>query len=119
MFSEALKILDENTVQYMVEQQQAQIDEQIERIFLQQEQIGQQEKQIGEQQEQIGQQEKQIRDFKLALIARVRKKYRRGKTISEAAEELEEEVLTVQSIYNLIAESPEKTDEEIVLMYKK
>ena len=60
MFSEALKILDQNTVQYMVEQQQEQISQQQEQIGQQQEQIGQQQEQIGQQQEQIGQQQEQI-----------------------------------------------------------
>ncbi len=131
MFSEALRILDQNTVQYMVEQQQLQIDEQTDRLREQgkqleeqEEQLEQQGKQLEEQEEQLEQQgkqleeqEEQIANFNRGLVTRVRKKYERGKTASEASEELEEEVLTVQSIYNLIAESPEESDEEIVLRY--
>lgn len=61
MFSEALKILDQNTVQYMVEQQQEQIDQQ-------QEQLNQKDEQISQQQEQISQQQEQIRQMQEELV---------------------------------------------------
>ena len=62
MFSEALRILDRNTVQYMVEQQQLQIDEQIERLSQQKEQIEQQSQQLEEKEEQIVQQSQQLEE---------------------------------------------------------
>ncbi len=108
MFSEALKILDHNTVQYMVDLQKEQIGKQ-------QEQIGKQQEQLEQKDEQIHRQQEEITKYNINLISRVRKKYQRGKTVSEAVEELEEEVAVVQLIYDLIAEFPQKSDEEILL----
>lgn len=60
MFSEELRMLDRNTVRYMIEEQQREIDKQKEQINQQAEQINQQAERINQQTEQINQQAEQI-----------------------------------------------------------
>lgn len=73
MFSEALRILDRNTVQYMVEQQQEQINQM-------QEQISHQNEQLEEKDEQISHQNEQIEKM-LAEIAYLKKSLRESNTV--------------------------------------
>ena len=60
MFSEALRILDRNTVQYMVEQQQEQINQMQEQISHQSEQLEEKDEQISHQNEQLEEKDEQI-----------------------------------------------------------
>ncbi len=60
MFSEELRELDRNTVKYMIEEQQRELDKQKETLCEQAEQIHEQEEQIHEQKEQIHEQKEQI-----------------------------------------------------------
>ena len=67
MFSEELRILDRNTVRYMMDEMQSEIDQQKEQISQQKGQIDQQKKQISQQKEQIDQQKEQIEQQKEEL----------------------------------------------------
>ena len=78
-FSEELRILDRNTVQYMIDEQQKEIDEQQEVLLKQEKTIKEHEKEINEQAKEISEQAKEISEQKkeLALqaeeIARLKK----------------------------------------------
>ncbi|MCI8894945.1 MAG: hypothetical protein HFI41_09890 [Lachnospiraceae bacterium] len=72
MFSEALRILDRNTVQYMIEEQLDQIMEQSERIEEQQKQLDSQKEQLSQKDEQLTQKDEQIEN-QLREIARLQK----------------------------------------------
>ena len=52
-------------------------------------------------------------------IAQTRKKLQRGKSLSETARELEEEVDVLRSIYDCIAQNPDKDDKYILEQYQK
>ena len=60
MYSEELKILDKNTVRYMVDQMQEEIDSQREEIDSQREQIDSQKEQLDNQREQLVSQKNQL-----------------------------------------------------------
>ncbi|MBU5480529.1 PD-(D/E)XK nuclease family transposase [Blautia sp. MSJ-19] len=64
IFSEELKILDQNTVKYMVDQMQEQIDEQREQIDEQKEQIGEQRKQLSDKEEQLREKDCEIQQIR-------------------------------------------------------
>ena len=49
----------------------------------------------------------------LKLISLAQKKILKNKTLSQIADELEEDVITIKPIYKLITENPDKTKEEI------
>lgn len=55
----------------------------------------------------------------LRLISQLKKKYQKGKTAPEAADDLEEETVVVQPFYELIAQYPEESSEEILARYKE
>ena len=55
----------------------------------------------------------------LTLISLLMKKYQKGKSVSEAADELEENISMIQPFYDLIAQNPEASDEDILIMYKE
>jgi predicted transposase/invertase (TIGR01784 family) len=52
----------------------------------------------------------------LKLISLAQKKILKNKTLSQIADELEEDVITIKPIYKLITENPDKTKEEIYKM---
>lgn len=52
-------------------------------------------------------------------ISLLQRKYRKGKTIAEAAEDLEEEISGIQAFYDLIAQYPDEDDEGILARYQK
>ena len=52
----------------------------------------------------------------LKLISLAQKKILKNKTLSQIADELEEDVITIEPIYKLITENPDKTKEEIYKM---
>ena len=52
----------------------------------------------------------------LKLISLAQKKILKKKTLSQIADELEEDVITIKPIYKLITENPDKTKEEIYKM---
>ena len=52
----------------------------------------------------------------LKLISLAQKKILKNKTLSQIADELEEDVITIKPIYKLITENPDKTKEEIYNM---
>lgn len=52
----------------------------------------------------------------LKLIALAQKKILKNKTLSQIADELEENIITIEPIYKLIMENPDKTKEEIYKM---
>lgn len=60
MFSEELRILDRNTVQYMMDEQQKQVDAQLKQIEAQNQRISEQSQQINEQSQQISEQNRQL-----------------------------------------------------------
>ena len=53
------------------------------------------------------------------LIALLRKKFLKGKDAATAADELEEDLDTIQPLYELIKQYPEESDEEILTRYKE
>lgn len=55
----------------------------------------------------------------LKIIALLRKKYQRGKTISEAAKDLEEDISKIQPLYDLIAQHSGEDDICILSMYRE
>ena len=61
MFSEALRIMDRNTVKYMVEEQQKELEEKQRKINDQQEQLGEKQRQIDDQQKQLHEKDQEIR----------------------------------------------------------
>ena len=54
----------------------------------------------------------------LLKIALIRKKLQRGKSLQETARELEEEVDVLRSIYDCIAQNPDKDDKYILEQYQ-
>ncbi len=62
MFSEALRIMDRNTVRYMVEEQQKELEEKQRQIDAQQEQLKESQEQLKESQEKLGEKQRQIDD---------------------------------------------------------
>lgn len=52
----------------------------------------------------------------LKLIVQVQKKILKNKTLSQIADELEENIITIEPIYKLIMENPDRTKEEIYKM---
>lgn len=60
MFSEELRRLDRNTVQYMIDEQQKQIDAQLQQLDEQNTQLDQQLEQLSAQQQQLAQQDEQL-----------------------------------------------------------
>ena len=61
-FSEELRILDRNTVKYMIEEQEKQLEEQEKQLEEQEKQLEEQEKQLEEQEKQLKNQEKQLEE---------------------------------------------------------
>lgn len=62
--------------------------------------------------EMIGRQEGNV----LRLIIQIQKKIQKHKEVSQIADELEENVITIEPIYQLVKEHPDKTKEEIYEM---
>ena len=62
--------------------------------------------------EKKGQQEGQV----LILITQIQKKVQKSKKISQIADELEQDIMTIEPMYNLIKENPDKSKEEIYKM---
>ena len=60
MFSDALKILDHNTVQYMIEEQAQLLEEQLQKIDEQNQQLDEQNQQLTDQKQQLDDQQQQI-----------------------------------------------------------
>lgn len=52
----------------------------------------------------------------LKLIVQVQKKILKNKTLSQIADELEENIITIEPIYKLIMENPDRTKDEIYKM---
>ena len=52
-------------------------------------------------------------------IALIRKKIHKGKSAATVANELEEDLDTIQPLYNIIKQYPKESDEEILARYKK
>lgn len=50
----------------------------------------------------------------LVLVGQIQKKLKRGKSLSQIAEELEENVEVIRVYYEAVAASPDKTAEDIV-----
>lgn len=60
MFSEELRILDRNTVKYMIEEQQKEIDEYKEQLNQKDQQLSQKDQQLSQQQNQLSQQSEEL-----------------------------------------------------------
>ena len=52
------------------------------------------------------------------IIAQLRKKLQKGKSAAAAVDELEEDLDTIQPLYDLIKQYPKESDEEILARYK-
>lgn len=55
----------------------------------------------------------------LKIITLIRKKYQKGKDVVQIADELEEELSVIQTMYDLIGKNPDKDDRYIVEQYQK
>lgn len=66
-FSEELRILDRNTVKYMIEEQEKQLEEQEKQLEEQEKQLEEQEKQLGEVVTQLEEQKKQLKNVEMQL----------------------------------------------------
>jgi len=53
------------------------------------------------------------------LFAQIQKKYAKGKSLSQMAEELEEEKESLCPLYDLVTKYPDKTVEELLELYRK
>ena len=53
------------------------------------------------------------------IIAQLRKKFLKDKSAATAADELEEDLDTIQPLYDLIKQYPKESDEEILTRYKE
>lgn len=69
MFSKELLELDRNTVQYMIDEMQEEIDKKQEQLMQQEEQLSRQNQQISHQEEQLHRQNQQISQAKARQIA--------------------------------------------------
>ena len=95
MFSEALRIMDRNTVKYMVEEQQKELEEQKKELARKQRQINDQQEQLGEkqrkiddQQEQLGEKQRQIDDQQEQLTDQQRLLFEKDQEIRVLREQL-------------------------------
>ena len=55
----------------------------------------------------------------LKVLASTKKKYQKGKTVEQAADDLEEEISVIQTLYDLIEKYPNEDDKYIVEQYQK
>ena len=69
MFSEALKIMDRNTVHYMIEEQQKELEEQLEKLKEQQKELEEQQKELEEQQKLLSVKDQEIEALKKQIAA--------------------------------------------------
>ena len=53
------------------------------------------------------------------LLTQIQKKYAKGKSLPQIAEELEEEVESLCPLYDLVTKYPDKTVEELLELYRK
>ena len=67
MYSEELKILDQNTVRYMADQMQEEIDSQKKQLEIKDRQLDSQKEQLDSQKEQLEQQEKELQKLRHML----------------------------------------------------
>ena len=67
MFSEALKIMDRNTVHYMIEEQQKELEEQLKKLKEQQKKSEEQQKELEEQQKELEEQQKELEEQQKTL----------------------------------------------------
>lgn len=95
IFSEELRELDRNTVQFMIDQMQETIEKQSE-------ELEQKDKLI-----------KALHSEKLVSIAKVRKKYLKQIPFGQCADMLEEEPERIRQIYDLISAHPEWDDRQL------
>lgn len=91
MFSEALRIIDENTVQYMVEQQQQHLKEQEQQISEQEQQISEQIQQINEQIQQLEEQRQQVKEQSQKMKDQNRQLEDQNRLLEEQSRQLEEQ----------------------------
>ncbi|MCD8347042.1 MAG: hypothetical protein LUD16_03615, partial [Lachnospiraceae bacterium] len=87
-FSEALREMDKNTVQYMIEEQQAQIEEQKGQIEEQQSQLKEKDTQIEEQQSQLKEKDSRIEEQRSQLEEMLDEKQKNEAWIAELERKL-------------------------------
>ena len=95
MFSDALKILDRNTVQYMIEEQALQLEQQMKQLDEQHQQLDEQAKQLEEQNQQLDEQAKQLEE--------------QNQQLDEQAQQLEEQKQQLDALNQQMHESIFKT----------
>ena len=82
MFSEELRELDRNTVKYMIEEQQREIDRQKEELNRKDEQLSQKDEQLSQKDEQLSQKDEQLiqKDEQIALLQKKLEQFEKQKT---------------------------------------
>ncbi len=88
-FSEELRILDRNTVRYMIDEQQKEIDEQQEKIADQKKQINNQKKEIDSQKKEIDSQKKEIDSQKKEIDSQKKQISEQKRQLNEQQEEID------------------------------
>ena len=90
MFSDALKILDNNTVQYMIEEQAQKLEEQLRQLDEQTQLLNSQNKQLDEQAQQLDEQHRQLDEQHRQLDEQAQQLDSQNKQLDEQAQQLKE-----------------------------
>ncbi len=104
MFSEALKIMDRNTVQYMIEEQMDQIMDQYEQIEEQQKRIASQKEQIQHQEAQIHSQEAQIHSQEAQIHSQEAQIHDQKTQLSQKDLQIESQLKEIARLQKLLEE---------------
>ena len=111
MFSDALKILDTNTVQYMIEEQAQKLEEQLRQLDEQNKQLDEQNRQLDEQNRQLDEQNRQLDEQALQLAAK-------DQLLKNKDEQLAESAYKVSiSIYQDLGLTKDETLQKIMTNY--
>ena len=89
MFSEELRELDRNTVKYMIEEQQKEIDNQKEKLSQQKEELTQQKEKLSQQEEELTQQKEKLSQQEEQLSQQKEQLSKQTRQLTQKDEELE------------------------------
>ena len=90
LFSEELRILDRNTVKYMIEQQQQELDQQAEIIGQQKQELIQMDEQLNQKNEQLNQKDEQLNQKDEQLNQKNEQLNQKDEQLKKLAKEMEE-----------------------------
>ena len=116
MYSDALRILDENTVQYMVEEQQELIEVQRQKISQNQQQLDEQLQQLEEQQQQLNEQSQQLNEQSQRLNEQTQQLNEQTQRLNEQTQQLNaqtQELKEQSAVIDSQAKALKQQEEEI------